>query len=229
MQDIDPDEIAIEINAFCIEDHKLVDFTNYKFDSKGYREKITLDHLRAALAFPFLHPPYRIGDKHYYEGAAIQCLNDYLPEEAISIEWMLVLDPLRKNMIGVPQNLWEAFAISILTPTIGLTELGRLLIELKSGFLYSDLVRTEEFAKLTDKLIKLTKDQQRTLSSVELMLVLADRATPSKLYLSHLEIPDEKVPRAWGWSRSSLKGLFKIGQDAGEDLANEMRDNNHLP
>ena len=81
LQRVDPNEIAIEINSFCIEDHKLVDFTNYKCepdgtptkDSKGryIPQAITPDHLRAALAFPFLHPPYKLDDKHYFEGAAI--------------------------------------------------------------------------------------------------------------------------------------------------------------
>jgi hypothetical protein len=182
--------------------------------------------LRAALAFPFLHSPYKIGDKHYYEGAAIQCLNDYTPADAVAIEWMLLLDPLRKNMIGIPQNLWEAFALSVLIPTIGLTELGRLVIQAKSGFLRSDLVRTDEFEKLAGRLRKLSKD--RKLSPFELMVLLADRATPSRqkpseLYLAEFEIPDEKVPRAWGWSRSSLKDLFEIGQRAGTVIAAEMQ------
>jgi hypothetical protein len=242
LQRIDPNEIEIEINAFCIEDHKIVDFTNYKRDPKGdpvivhekyVPEKITVDHLRAALAFPFLHAPYKLGDKHYYEGAAIQCLNDYTPKDAIEIEWMLVLDPLRKNMIGIPQNLWDAFALSVLIPTIGLTELGRIIIESKSGFLHSELVNTEEFAKLTAGLRKLSEEQSRKLSPFELMVLLADRATPSgqkpsELYLADFEIADEKVPRAWGWSRSSLKELFEIGQKAGTKIVGEMRCKHHL-
>ena len=87
LQRIDPNDIEIEINAFCIEEQKLVDFTNYECNADGtpiqdgagrlIPKAITVDHLRAALAFPFLHAPYKIGNKHYFEGAAIQCLNDY--------------------------------------------------------------------------------------------------------------------------------------------------------
>jgi hypothetical protein len=241
LQNIDPNEIEIEINAFCIEKHEIVDFTNYEQCEDGKARKtvdgryipkaITVDHLRAALAFPFLHAPYKIGDKHYYEGAAIQCLNDYTPEEAERIEWMLVLDPLRKKMIGIPQNLWDAFALSILIPTIGLTELGRLVLQAKSGFLHSDLVKTEEFEKLVFRLKALSKERHRKLSPFELMVFLADRATPQKpseLYLADFEIADEKAPRAWGWSRSSLKELFKIGQKAGTKIVGEMRCKHHL-
>jgi hypothetical protein len=237
LQKIDPNEIEIELNAFCIEDHEIVDFTNYQRDEKGkprtmpdgsYIPKaITVDHLRAALAFPFLHAPYKIEDKHYYEGAAIQCLNDYTPKDALDIEWMMILDPLRKNMIGAPQNLWEAFALSILIPTIGLTELGRLTLQAKAGFLHSDLVKTDEFAALALKLKQLAR-KDRKLSPFELMVLLADRATPnpdkpSELYLAEFQIPDDEVPRAWGWSRSSLKGLFETGKRAGEVLAAEKQ------
>ena len=146
-----------------------MDFTNYKCEPDGTPSKdskeryipqaITADHLRAALAFPFLHPPYKLDDKHYFEGAAIQCLNDYTIEDAKRIEWVLVLDPLRKNMIGMPQNLWDAFALSILMPTVGLTELGRLILESKNGFLHSGLAQTDEFAALAEKLKQLSASQ----------------------------------------------------------------------
>src|SRR5262245_59141602 len=133
LNEIDPNDIEIEINAFCIEDQSLVDFTNYerKADGTLERKDITVDHLRAALAFPFLHAPYKIGDKHYFEGAAMQCLNDYKPQEADEVDWILLLDPLRSSMIGMPGNLWEAFALSIIMPTAGLTELGRDVLKLK--------------------------------------------------------------------------------------------------
>ena len=243
LQRVDPNEIAIEINSFCIEDHKLVDFTNYECepdgtptkDSKGryIPQAITPDHLRAALAFPFLHPPYKLDDKHYFEGAAIQCLNDYTIEDAKRIEWVLVLDPLRKNMIGMPQNLWDAFALSILMPTVGLTELGRLILESKNGFLHSGLAQTDEFAALAEKLKQLSASQSRKLNPFELMVLLADRATPNKkepseLYGAEFHIPDDKVRAAWGWSRSSMKDLFSIGKEAGTQLAIEMYGKKHI-
>jgi NTE family protein len=240
---IDPNDIEIEINAFCIEDHKIVDFTNYQCDPEGnpilddngryIKEKITADHLRAALAFPLLHPPYKIGHKHYYEGAAMQCLNDYKPEEAEAIEWVVVLEPLKKEMIGLPKNLWDAFALSILMPTAGLAELGELILQSRSGFLQSGLVNTDEYRSLVARLKEQSKDQGRKLSPFELLLIMADQYTPNKdkpsqLYFSHFEVPDDKIRAAWGWSRSSMKDLFKIGEKAGKEIAKEMKCHHHL-
>jgi len=235
---IDPNDIEIELNAFCIEDHEIVDFTNYERDAKGrpitvgnnrfVPKAITADHLRAALAFPFLHAPYKIGDKHYFEGAAIQCLNDYTVHEAQAIDWFLVLDPLRKNMVGIPQNLWDAFALSIIMPTAGLTELGRMILEFKKMFATSPLTKTPQFKVFADSLKAQTLDDQRLLSALELIMVLASPDTHGQLYLLEFKIAAEQVPRAWGWSRSSLKDLFAVGQRAGTDLVNEMRHNHHL-
>jgi NTE family protein len=232
----DPNDIEIEINAFSIEDHEIVDFTNYERDECGnpktvgnkryIPQAITADHLRAALAFPFLHAPYKIGDTHYYEGAAIQSLNDYTAKDARDIEWFLVLDPLRKDMIGIPQNLWDAYALSIIMPTAGTTELGRLILDFKNKIQKSGLAGTREFAEFANKVKSLRQDQR--LSPFETLVLLADPNTPdpkrpSTLYFSEFNIPKEKVPRAWGWSRSSMKDLFEIGQRAGATLAHEMR------
>jgi NTE family protein len=238
LKHIDPNDVALEINAFCIEDHELVDFTNYKRDADGKPERdrhgryiwqaITVDHLRAALAFPFLHPPHKLDDKHYFEGAAMQCLNEYTIEDARSIQWMLVLDPLRKTMIGKPENLWDAFALSVLMPTAGLTELGLLIIEAKNGFVKSGLAQTKEFKDLAGKVMELAYQQDRKLTPFELMVLLADRATPSELYGADFVIPDDKLRAAWGWSRSSMKDLFKIGKQAGMVLAQQMHLHSHL-
>src|SRR5262249_32942923 len=107
LQAIDPNKIAIEINAFCIETRELVDFTNYQIDrdkkpicddGKLIRKRITADHLRAAMSFPFIYPPYRIGRHHYFEGAAFQCLNEITQDELEKIEKFIVIDPLPKEM-----------------------------------------------------------------------------------------------------------------------------------
>ena len=244
---IDPNDLEIEINAFCIEDQKLVDFTNYERDENGTPKKdgeryipkaITVDHLRAALAFPFLHAPYKIGDKHYFEGAAMQCLNDYTKEDATNIDWFIVLDPLRSNMIGMPSNLWEAFALSIIMPTAGLTELGRDILEFKNSIQellvgVVDVVGKPKFDALVGKLQ--VSREHKPFSPLDLMLAMAARdlaeqsdQKKGKLYFSTFEISKEKLPQAWGWSRSSMKGLFEVGRTAGTNIAEQMRKNGHL-
>jgi predicted acylesterase/phospholipase RssA len=39
------------------------------------KEEITADHFRAALAFPFIYPPYEINGNFYIEGSAIDPMN----------------------------------------------------------------------------------------------------------------------------------------------------------
>jgi hypothetical protein len=232
LQQIDPNDIEIEINAFCIEDKQLVDFTNYQIDGNKnpirdgagrlIRKPITVDHLRAALAFPFLHAPYKIDGKHYFEGAAVQCLNDYNFNDAEAVDWVILLDPLRSSMIGMPSNLWEAFALSIIVPTVGLTELGRDVMKLKTKIM--DKLGEKHAARLKKKFkekISEMVDTTEKLSPFETMLL-------TELYLSEFVIPADMLPRAWGWSRSSMKYLFEAGKVAGAKIAADMRSKNDL-
>ena len=53
------------MNAYCIDDHKMTIFT---------KDEITPDHFRAALAFPFIYPPFELNGKTYIEGSAIDTL-----------------------------------------------------------------------------------------------------------------------------------------------------------
>ena len=79
----------IELNAFRLRDRQVVDFA---------KEEITPDHLRAALSFPFIYPPYKIGDEYYYEGAAFQCINpSRVP--ANEIDDFVVLQPMTASQI----------------------------------------------------------------------------------------------------------------------------------
>jgi NTE family protein len=214
LQKLDPNDVEIEINAFCIEDRKLVDFTNYEIDEKTGRpitrtngelipKEITIDHLKAALSFPFIHPPYKIGNRHYYEGAAYQCLNDYLPKDAEKIEWIVVLDPLRTKMVGMPRNLWDAFALCILLPTIGLAEMGRSILEIRQD--YSAKVGLQDWPK------------DVPLNTTHLMLAQSDR-----LHLLDYSIDDDKVSESWGWSRSNMKYLFEKGKTAGDTIVKNL-------
>ncbi len=254
LQRIDPNDIEIEINAFCIEEQKLVDFTNYECNADGtpildgagrlIPKAITVDHLRAALAFPFLHAPYKIGNKHYFEGAAIQCLNDYTPDEAKDVEWFIVLDPLRSSMIGMPSNLWEAFALSIIMPTAGLTELGRDILKFKKKLKekLEEKVKKELKEQYKGKLEEQLEEEIKKKVKMQLeerikefvhttetdRLSAFETMLTTELYFSEFEISDEKLSRAWGWSRSSMKDLFKTGQLAGKDIAEQMRKECHL-
>jgi hypothetical protein len=72
--------------------------------------------------------------------------------------------------------------------------------------------QTDEFAALAEKLKQLSASQNRKLNPFELMVLLADRATPNKkepseLYGAEFHIPDDKVRAAWGLVAIEHEGL----------------------
>ena len=109
----------IELNAFRLRDRQVVDFG---------KEEITPDHLRAALSFPFIYPPHKIGDDYYYEGAAFQCINpSRVPEN--EIDYFVVLQPMAANQIRAPHNLWDAYSQSVMMPVAALAKYGTEAVE----------------------------------------------------------------------------------------------------
>ena len=207
---LDPNQVCIEINAFCIEKRELIDFTNYETKPDGtpvripdtqqgrlVKKNIVPEQLRAALAFPFIYPPSKFGEYHYYEGAAFQCLNQIASYELDKIECYIVIDPMQAKLIASPRNLWEAFALSIIMPTSGLAELGRQLLEMGASM----------------PAIPRAPSGGNGYRAVEALLHLGPR-----VYYADFQIDPEDIPDAWGWSRSSLRKLFEIGQTAGRQL-----------
>jgi predicted acylesterase/phospholipase RssA len=87
------------------------------------KAKITADHFRAALAFPFIYPPYELNGNFYIEGSAIDPLNfEGLvqhtrlgnPEQHA----VLVFDMMgaKKLMTRKPRDLYDAWVRSIMVP-----------------------------------------------------------------------------------------------------------------
>lgn len=211
---LDPNQVCIEINAFCIEKRELIDFTNYETKPDGtpiripdtpqgklIKKNIVPEQLRAALAFPFIYPPYKFDGNHYYEGAAFQCLNQIAADEIEKIECYIVLDPMQANLIGCPRNLWESFALAIIMPTSGLAELGRQLLDM--GASMPALPRAPSGGN--------------GYRAAEALLHLGPR-----VYYADFKIDPKDIPDAWGWSRSSLRRLFEIGQIAGRQLCPKL-------
>jgi NTE family protein len=117
IREAEPD---IRLNAYCIEEKRVVEFRKHEID---------IHHFRAALSFPFIYPPYRIRGKHYYEGAAYQTLNlmGEDGEEVASDDWagvdsVVVFDVLSTELVHRPRDLWDAYAQSIIVPLISLAQ-----------------------------------------------------------------------------------------------------------
>jgi predicted acylesterase/phospholipase RssA len=189
---------------------ELIDFRKLRDDFKGQfymsaynltdnqmdtfeKCKITADHYRAALAYPFIYPPHRVDNKLYVEGAALEPLNfgqDNKPTDLESkltddsIDDVVIIDivgNLKDFILREPRNLWDAFSISIMTPAVSLAEKHKKFFE--------------------DSLTK--GDRKYNLHPIK------------------FDIPEELRPHLLEWSYSNLAQLWKIGYQAGEDFCKD--------
>jgi predicted acylesterase/phospholipase RssA len=224
----------IELNAFRLSDRTVVDFTNHE---------ITPDHLRAALSFPFIYAPYKIGDEYYYEGAAFQCINPtrVSPEE---IDHFVVLQPMSSHQIQPPRNLWDAYSQSVMMPVAALAQLGTDAVEEAStitvdpqalAFAIGELGRSNSALGQM-----LSENEPHVLSFIQDVVNNAVTRTPStsgciplslffpkikdKWFEATFDIAEERLPYVFDWSRSNLEYLFDLGYVTGEDLADELYD-----
>ena len=105
------------INAYNISDRRMENFA---------KAEINADHCRAALAFPFLYPPYPLKDektgedKYYYEGAAHDCLNyKALLDNEPDVERIVVFDVLGADeLMRTPRDLYDAWLLSMIVPLV---------------------------------------------------------------------------------------------------------------
>jgi NTE family protein len=180
------------MNAYCIEDREMAIFT---------KEQITPDHFRAALAFPFIYPPFKLNGKTYIEGSAIDtlCFEGLLKyrEERLRREKagetgtqkLATLEPLRnvvvfdvlssRKIIREPRSLYDAWVQSIMIP-----------------------------------LVEIAKDDIRLFEHVHNQY-WSDTQPKLNLLRITFEIPDEHWPHVLDWSYSNLSKLYDIGYAAG--------------
>lgn len=107
------------VNAYNIDDREMQTFSSA-------RGEINADAVRAALAFPFLYPPYQMKDprdgqeKYYYEGAAHDCLNyKALVQHEEEVRNIVVFDVLgAEQLMRKPRDLYDAWVLSIIVPLV---------------------------------------------------------------------------------------------------------------
>jgi predicted acylesterase/phospholipase RssA len=202
----------IEISAFDIKQHKIVDFKNT--DERTGPTPIGVEHLRAALSFPFIYPPYELDGRLFYEGAAFQALNE--PERIDQIDKFIILNPLRSNLIRAPDNLWEAYTQSIIMPVVGIAE-SEVESDLRTDVSWIYYRGPLEQIRTTLRMPLKKADKKARLST------LKDKLERKEWYSAELMIDDRYVHDALGWKRSSLERLFGIGHNAGKKLATKLR------
>jgi predicted patatin/cPLA2 family phospholipase len=178
------------MNAYNITDGKMELF--------GKRD-ITPDHFRAALAFPFIYPPFKLNGKTYIEGSALDTLcfegllkyrDDRLNKERAGqtktqklarrtpLRNVVIFDTLSaKKIIREPRTLYDAWVQSIMIPLV-------------------------EIAKDDIEIFKYKHNKDWNLN---LMPITFD-------------IPDQHWPKVLDWSYSNLSILYDIGYKAGEQF-----------
>jgi hypothetical protein len=202
----------IEINAFDIGAHKIRDF-------KSSEQSIDLEHLQAALSFPFIHAPKEIDGRQYYEGAAFQTLNDI--DHAEGIDRFIVLNPLKPNLIRAPDDLWDAYTQSIIMPVTAIAE-GQVK-EWKRPRAPSKPASWIYYRAALQQLMTIFMEALTTGESLSSNAKL-ERLAKQQWYFADLQVPDHRVDAALGWRRSSLKYLFDEGKKRGKELVKDLDD-----
>jgi len=184
------------MNAYNITDHKMEIFDI---------EQITPDHFRAALAFPFIYPPFKLNGKTYIEGSAIDTLCfrglfDYRQERVDRakakntgekplerLRHIVVFDTLSsEKIIREPRNLYDAWIQSIMVPLVEIAQDDLKLFEHKYQYKW---------------------DEPRPILK------------PIKF-----DIPEDHWPHVLDWSYSNLSLLYDVGYKAGLKFFDDNED-----
>jgi len=184
------------MNAYCIETAAMEEFNRAT-------ETLNKDHFNAALSYPFIYPPQKIGKKHYFEGGCVDPLNltslaDHLKKGEIAARTVVIMDilgPLKKMLVRVPKNLWDAYGISIMLPVVALAE--------KNEALFDERLRDINATRPKDAQIKVKKIE--------------------------FDIPDEFGPSIADWSRLNMTRCWEIGYRAGQAYVSRQENLDELP
>ena len=179
------------VSTYCIEDEAIVSFR---------KKEITTDHFRASMSFPFLYPPYRIGSKHYLEGAAYQCLPLARLVSEEEIDNIVLIDVMTLNLIWSPRNLLDAYAQSIIVPLVAnaRNELAMFEYWLNHGSPVRGPVQS----------------------------AYVNLRRP-RLYRVKFSIPEQHRPNMLDWASSNVERMFEIGFRSGQQFA-DNRDHRDL-
>ena len=204
------------LNAYNIDEKKMVCFPDVREEGQEEKEAITPDHFRAAMAFPFIYPPVKIKGKYYYEGAAHDCLNYtgllYNDPPAGNDEPAMWIDKLRPifktpgrkeiivldvmsadELIHVPRTLWDAYNVSIITPLVEIARDDTKLFE----YMYLPKINAEFKRHGQDTEIVLRKLDFRKLMN------------------------DELWANSLDWEYSNSANLFELGKKTAEQFCED--------
>jgi NTE family protein len=123
------------LSAYCIDDRKMQMFK---------KEDINAEVFRAGLAMPFIYPPYRLGEKTYFEGSAYDTFNfeDLFIKYSKRPKLLIVPEVLgREEILRAPEHLLDAWVMSIITPLVSMARDDLKLFCLLHARKYRDTTR----------------------------------------------------------------------------------------
>jgi predicted acylesterase/phospholipase RssA len=217
------------LGAYCIEDEKMAEFR---------RHEINLNHFRASLAYPYIYPPYQIGEKHYYEGAAVETLG--LIDFAHRTLRIPLLPTVRTSNRGrhtaagsIASNghwpdpkcpFYKIVLMDVMKP-----EVIQRPRDLWNAFIQSIIIplvanAEKELAMFkhwlnTGHLLTTLKLERRYHQLVkELTVDDTDKRPNAKAYVVRFSVPEWHRPYLLDWTSSNLEFLFDIGYAAGKQF-----------
>src|SRR5687768_15532342 len=145
----------------------------------GEPAALSLDHVMASVAVPFLFPPVSLGDEYYGDGAM---------REANPFSAAIHLGAQRLLVIGTRNETTPTMAVPPLCPTFGQI-FGYMLDSLFSDGMYSDLERLTQLNQIVDKVGPITvsnPDGAVHLRRIDMLVILPSRDL-SEIARHHVE------------------------------------------
>ena len=134
----------------------------------GEPVSLSVEHLMASVAVPFLFPPVLLGDEYYGDGAM---------REANPFSAAIHLGAQRLLVIGTRNETSPAMAVPPLCPTFGQI-FGYMLDSLFSDGMYSDLERLTQLNQIVDQVGPITvsnPDSTVHLRRIDMLVILPSR------------------------------------------------------
>jgi NTE family protein len=150
----------------------------------GLPARLSIDHLMASVAVPFLFPPVLLGDEYYGDGAM---------REANPFSAAIHLGATRLLVIGTRNEVSPMMPVPPLCPTFGQI-FGYMLDSLFSDGMYSDLERLTQLNQIVDRVGPVsvsTADGVANLRRVDMLVILPSRDL-SEIARHHVD----SLPRA---------------------------------
>lgn len=150
----------------------------------GQRAQLSVDHLMASVAVPFVFPPVLLGDEYYGDGAM---------REANPFSAAIHLGAQRLLVVGTRNTTPPALAVPPVCPTFGQI-FGYMLDSIFSDGMYSDLERLTQINQIIDQSGPVqvqAGDTQRQLRRVDMLVMLPSKDL-SEIARHHVE----SLPRA---------------------------------